>query len=29
MNILFRRVEICYNISVKKLVGAKIGAKEN
>ena len=29
MNILFRRVEICYNISVKKLVGAKIRAKEN
>ena len=28
MDTLFRRVEICYNISVQKLVGAKIGAKE-
>ena len=29
MNTLFRRVGICYNISVQKLVEAKIGAKEN
>ena len=28
MNTLFRRAVICYNISVQKLVGAKIRAKE-